>query len=182
MNKIYLLPLLISLIVFIFSTRAALTANKDYQVKLANLKKADNYVLKKVGADFFKKNIKFKNITLSDGSLNSFTRVNYRFLPLENYGKSPPLSIVITRDIISEANDSLLLPDCKVLPELCKFNLTADGYLKFKNIYHFADEFIYQPPFLLLYICPDKTLQLNYVSEKISSPEKYKETIPPCKK
>lgn len=127
---------------------------------------ADEYIINKVGREYFNKNFvldKKESIKLSE---SNFYRVMYEFFPLKQY--SIPninyhIEIRVASNIAREWGEPFV-PLCLNDSSLCQFNLSKEELLTFKNKYSITGPLYFRPPHFAAYVCSDRvTKNVMYV-------------------
>ena len=129
---------------------------------------ADQYIVEKVGHDYFQENFVFskkrsEKITLHD---DITYRVQYDFLPLQKYMNPKEyyryiIEVEVVNGVPREPNYGNKIPSCVQDNSLCQFNLTKEGFDSLKLQYGFQEDLKpLEPPYLRMYTCPRGSLSL----------------------
>lgn len=133
---------------------------------------ADNYIVARVGEEYFKNNFVFNKGESAKDAQNPSYHVRYDFLPLKQYTENYALEVNVYNGVAKEAEwYGGKIPDCAKDPSLCQFNLTRAELL---DINEQGNPIKLEPPFLKTYVCADNlvlgtvVLRIDYRTKKVS--------------
>lgn len=168
--NLYLIPILIlgSIFYFLVSGNYKLPPSKMIKI-------AEDYIISRVGIDYFRKNFKIADSGHMKQELG-YTIV-YRFIPLEQYTNDG----IVTIHISGDKAESNLVPNCVKDNSLCDFKITNAEALQIakNNGFNSSDLRVGVTPFIKSPILPfaieitscklDKAMQIDYRNGKILS-------------